>query len=230
MQEEKKEGEILLVDKPYGWSSFQLVKKIKWLVKAKKAGHAGTLDPLATGLMIICTESSTKKINDIQVTEKEYTGTITLGATTPSYDLETEVNERFETAHINDEMIYETAGSFIGESSQIPPVFSAIKVEGKRSYKLARQGEAKELKSRLIQISEFEITRIAMPEIDFRVVCSKGTYIRTIAFDFGKKLNSGGHLTKLCRTRIGEFKLDNALQISDFEKRKISIETTAHPQ
>lgn len=220
MQEEPKEGEVLLVDKPYGWTSFQLVKKIKWLVKAKKAGHAGTLDPLATGLMIICTEKSTKKINEIQIGEKEYTGTITLGATTPSYDLETEVNERFPTDHITPEMIKETALSFIGESEQIPPVFSAIKVAGKRSYKLARQGEAVELKSRPVLIPEFEITRIAMPEVDFRVVCSKGTYIRTLAYDFGKKLNSGGHLTSLRRTRIGPYKLQDAQQIADFEKLK----------
>lgn len=220
MQETRDPGAILLLNKPYGWSSFQLVKKIKWLIKAKKVGHAGTLDPLATGLMILCTEGSTKKISEIQDAEKEYTGTITVGGTTASYDLESPINETFETAHITDEMIAEVAKSFLGESQQIPPVFSAIKVDGVRSYKKARQGEATELKSRPVVITEFEITRISLPEIDFRIACSKGTYIRTIAFDFGTRLNSGAHLSALCRTRIGKYLLSDAKEIADYSLSK----------
>lgn len=213
-------GEILLLNKPYGWSSFQLVKKIKWLIKAKKIGHAGTLDPLATGLMIMCTEKSTKKIPAIQDAEKEYTGTIFVGATTPSYDLETKPDTFFETAHITDELIRQTAASFLGEIEQIPPIFSAVKIDGQRAYKIARKGESAEIKSRFITIRELEITKINLPEIEFRVVCSKGTYIRSLAFDFGKKLGSGAHLTKLCRTRIGDYLLADAKIWEDFVSKE----------
>jgi tRNA pseudouridine55 synthase len=204
-QPEAPQGEILLIDKPYGWTSFQAVKKVKWLLKAKKVGHAGTLDPLATGLLILCTEKKTKDIESIQAQEKEYTGTITVGATTPSYDMETEPNEHFPFEHITQELIEKTLPHFIGDITQIPPLFSAIKVDGKRAYTLARQGSDHELKSRVIHIREFEITRLELPEIDFRVSCSKGTYIRSLAFDFGKALGSGAYLSKLRRTKIGNY-------------------------
>lgn len=204
-QPEAPQGEILLIDKPYGWTSFQAVKKVKWLLKAKKVGHAGTLDPLATGLLILCTEKKTKEIESIQAQEKEYTGTITVGATTPSYDMETEPNENFPFDHITQELIDKTLPQFIGDISQIPPLFSAIKVDGKRAYTLARQGSDHELKSRIIHVREFEITRLELPEIDFRVSCSKGTYIRSLAFDFGKALGSGAYLSALRRTKIGNY-------------------------
>jgi tRNA pseudouridine55 synthase len=211
-QLEAPKGEILLIDKPYGWSSFQAVKKVKWLLKAKKVGHAGTLDPLATGLLILCTEKKTKEIESIQGQEKEYTGTITIGATTPSYDMETEPNQTFPFDHITLELINETLPKFIGDISQIPPLFSAIKVDGKRAYTLARQGSDHELKSRIINIREFEITRFELPEIDFRVCCSKGTYIRSLAFDFGKALGSGAYLSALRRTKIGNYSVENAIE------------------
>jgi tRNA pseudouridine55 synthase len=211
-QIEAPKGEILLIDKPYGWSSFQAVKKVKWLLKAKKVGHAGTLDPLATGLLILCTEKKTKEIESIQGQEKEYTGTITIGATTPSYDMETEPNQTFPFDHITLELINETLPKFIGDISQIPPLFSAIKVDGKRAYTLARQGSDHELKSRIINIREFEITRFELPEIDFRVCCSKGTYIRSLAFDFGKALGSGAYLSALRRTKIGNYSVENAIE------------------
>lgn len=204
-------GEILLIDKPYGWTSFQVVKKIKWVTRAKRVGHAGTLDPLATGLLLVCTEGSTRKIQELQDQEKEYTGTITLGYTTPSYDLETEANAFFSFDHISEAQIKEKTHNFIGLISQLPPVFSAIKVDGKRAYKLAREGVATEMKAREITIKEFEITKIALPEIHFRVVCSKGTYIRSLAHDFAISLGSGGHLSALCRTRIGAHRLENAV-------------------
>lgn len=210
-------GEILLINKPYGWSSFQAVKKVRYITRAKKVGHAGTLDPLASGLLIICTEQQTKGIQAIQDAEKEYEGTITLGATTPSYDMETEPNAHFPTEHITQDLIHATTKQFLGEISQIPPLFSAIKVDGKRAYTLARQGDATILKSRNITLYEFEITRIEMPEVDFRVRCSKGTYIRSLAYDFGKALNSGGYLSRLVRTKIGEHHLENAVVPNDFE-------------
>ncbi|MBM3921263.1 MAG: tRNA pseudouridine(55) synthase TruB [Sphingomonadales bacterium] len=218
-------GEILLINKPYGWTSFQVVKKIKWVSRAKRVGHAGTLDPLATGMLLVCTEGSTRKIQELQDQEKEYTGTITLGSTTPSYDLETEPNAFFPIDHITEIMIKEKTAAFTGVISQQPPVFSAIKVDGKRAYKLAREGVATEMKSREITIKEFEITGIALPDVHFRVVCSKGTYIRSLAHDFAKALGSGGHLSALCRTRIGEHRLANAVSPKDFEEaRKSSIE------
>jgi tRNA pseudouridine55 synthase len=198
LNQQAEEERIILVNKPYGWSSFQAVKKIKYLFKAKKCGHAGTLDPLATGLLILCTGKATRKLEGFQGQEKEYTGTMVLGGTTPSYDMETEVNEQYPTEHIN------------GFISQRPPLFSAVKVDGKRAYKLARQGVAHQLEARTVEVREFEITRIALPELDFRVVCSKGTYIRSLIHDYGKALNSGAYLKTLCRTRIGDFSLSDA--------------------
>lgn len=219
------EGQILLIDKPLTWSSFQAVNKIKYtliknldLPKRFKIGHAGTLDPLATGLLIICTGKFTKRLSELQGQIKEYTGTITVGATTPSYDLETEINETFPTTHVTAELIEQTKKQFIGTIEQFPPIFSAIKKDGKRLYEHARKGEEIEIQSRKIEISEFKITRIELPEIDFRVVCSKGTYIRSLAYDFGKALKSGAHLTALRRTKIGDFSVDNAVEPLDFEK------------
>ena len=219
------EGQIILIDKPLTWSSFQAVNKLKYILKRKfdlpkkfKIGHAGTLDPLATGLLIICTGKFTKKITEIQAQAKEYTGTITIGATTPSYDLETEVNATFPTEHITEALILETTQQFIGEIDQKPPIFSAIKKDGKRLYEHARAGEEIEIASRKTTIYEFEITRIALPEIDFRVKCSKGTYIRSLAFDFGNALNSGGHLTALRRTKIGDYSVANGVLPEEFEK------------
>lgn len=219
------EGQILLIDKPLTWSSFQAVNKLKYtlirkyqLPKKFKIGHAGTLDPLATGLLIICTGKFTKKITEIQAQAKEYTGTITVGATTPSYDLETEIDTTFPTEHISEALILETTKQFLGEIDQKPPVFSAIKKDGKRLYEHARAGEEVEISSRKTTIYEFEITRIAIPEIDFRVKCSKGTYIRSLAYDFGIALNSGAHLTKLRRTKIGDYSVENGVSPEVFEK------------
>jgi len=217
-------GKILLIDKPLTWSSFQAVNKIKYYLKRKynlpksfKIGHAGTLDPLATGLLIICTGKFTKKISELQGMTKEYTGTFHLGATTPSYDLETEVDKTYPTEHITEDLIRKTSKQFIGEINQKPPVFSAIKKDGKRLYEHARAGEEVEVAFRKVVIEEFEITRIALPEIDFRVVCGKGTYIRSLAYDFGVALNSGAHLIKLRRTKIGEFSVDDAVRVENFE-------------
>jgi len=223
--EEYLEGQILLIDKPLKWSSFQAVNKLKYILKRQydlpkkfKIGHAGTLDPLATGLLIVCTGKFTKKITEIQAQAKEYTGTITIGATTPSYDLETEVDATFPTEHITSELIKETTKQFLGEIDQKPPVFSAIKKNGKRLYEHARAGEEVEIAFRKTTIYEFEITRIELPEIDFRVVCSKGTYIRSLAFDFGNALNSGAHLSVLRRTKIGDYSVENGITPEDFEK------------
>lgn len=220
------EGQVLLIDKPLKWSSFQAVNKLKYILKRKydlpkkfKIGHAGTLDPLATGLLIVCTGKFTKRITEIQAQAKEYTGTITVGATTPSYDLETEVDATFPTEHITAELILETVKQFIGEIDQKPPIFSAIKKDGKRLYEHARAGSAVEIAARKTTIHEFEITRIALPEIDFRVSCSKGTYIRSLAFDFGKALNSGAYLSDLRRTKIGDYNVDNAIYPEIFEKQ-----------
>jgi tRNA pseudouridine55 synthase len=226
--EDFQNGQILLIDKPLKWSSFQAVNKLKYLLKNQyglpkkfKIGHAGTLDPLATGLLIICTGKFTKTITEIQAQEKEYTGTITIGATTPSYDLETEINATFPTTHITKEHILETTKQFLGEIDQKPPVFSAIKKDGKRLYEHARAGEEVEIKARKTTIYEFEITRIDLPEIDFRIKCSKGTYIRSIAYDFGLALQSGGHLTALRRTKIGNYSVENAVTPEAFEKTMI---------
>lgn len=222
--EDFQEGQVVLLDKPLTWSSFQAVNKVKWSLKKHlglkkiKVGHAGTLDPLATGLLIVCTGKFTKRISELQGMEKEYTGTFYIGATTPSYDLETEVNETFPTEHVNEVLILETVKQFIGEIDQKPPVFSAIKKDGKRLYEHARKGEEVEIASRKTTIHEFEITRVALPEVDFRVVCSKGTYIRSLAYDYGLALNSGAHLTALRRTKIGEYSVDNAITPDAFEQ------------
>lgn len=221
-EEDFKAGEVLLIDKPLHWTSFQVVNKLRWAIrqafsiKKIKVGHAGTLDPLATGLLVICTGKMTKQINTFQGQEKEYTGTFTLGSTTPSFDLETEVDKTFSTEHITEDLINATTRQFIGKIEQFPPVFSAIKKDGKRLYEFARAGEDVEIKSRQVEISEFEITAINNLELKFRVVCSKGTYIRSLANDFGKALDSGAHLSELRRTRIGNFKVENALTPEDF--------------
>ena len=210
------EGFTLLVDKPFEWTSFDVVNKLRWnlrrvlKVKKIKVGHAGTLDPLASGLLIICLGQETKNIDSYQQQEKEYTGTVFIGATTPSYDLETEIDATFPTAHLTEKLILETAKKFIGEIDQKPPVFSAIKKDGKRLYEHARAGEDVEIKARKTTIYEFEITHIALPEVNFRVRCSKGTYIRSLAYDFGKALGSGGHLTALRRTKIGNYSVSEA--------------------
>ena len=197
---------------------------MKWVLKSElglkkiKIGHAGTLDPLASGLLIVCSGKFTKRITEIQAQAKEYTGTFFLGATTPSYDLETEIDQTFSTIHITEELMRETLKHFQGEIDQKPPIFSAIKKEGKRLYEHARAGEEVEIPFRKTTIHEFEITRIAMPEVDFRIVCSKGTYIRSIAYDFGKALNSGAHLIALRRTKIGDYTVENAMTLEQFEK------------
>lgn len=215
-------GRVLLLDKPLNWTSFQLVNKIRWEIKQKfklkkiKVGHAGTLDPLATGLLIICTGKQTKQIDQYQAQEKEYTGTFELGSTTPSFDLETDINQTFDTSHLNSEIIKDTTAKFMGDILQLPPVFSAVKKDGKRLYQFARAGENVELKPRLVSISEFEITKIDLLTVHFRVVCSKGTYIRSLANDFGKALDCGAHLSSLRRTRIGNFKIEQAQTLEEF--------------
>lgn len=220
--EDFKGGQVLLIDKPLHWTSFQAVNKLRWAIRKSfsikkiKVGHAGTLDPLATGLLVICTGKMTKQINSYQGQEKEYTGTFVLGSTTPSYDLETEIDATFPTDHITKDLIHQTTNQFVGKIEQLPPVFSAIKKDGKRLYEFARAGEAVEIKSREVEISEFEITEIKGLELKFKVVCSKGTYIRSLAHDFGKALNSGAHLSELRRTRIGEFHVKDALTPEDF--------------
>ena len=206
---------LILIDKPHGWTSFQALKKVKYGIQAKKIGHAGTLDPLATGLLILCTGKMTKQIEGIQAQKKEYTGTFVLGATTPSIDLETEINDRFPTDHITPEKIEACRKQFIGDVTQTPPLFSAVKIDGKRAYEIARKGGEAEIRSRTIHIYDFEITRIELPEVDFRVSCTKGTYIRSLARDFGEKLNSGAYLTNLRRTAIGEYRVEDASQPKD---------------
>ena len=225
---EFKEGEVLLFNKPLHWTSFQLVNKVRWLVKRQlqvkkiKVGHAGTLDPLATGLMILCTGKKTKEIDQYQAAEKEYIGTLKLGATTPSYDGETAENYFFATQHITEEDIKKTMLIFHGEIQQMPPIFSALKVGGKKMYESARKGQEVAIKPRSIHIKELEILSINMPYITFKVACSKGTYIRSLAFDIGKALNSGAWLCKLQRTKIGEYSIDNAIDITNFEEMMIS--------
>ncbi|MDT0646923.1 tRNA pseudouridine(55) synthase TruB [Zunongwangia sp. F260] len=222
--EDFKEGQILLFDKPLGWTSFQLVNKVRWLIRKScgikkiKVGHAGTLDPLASGLLIICTGKFTKKITELQGQEKEYTGTFTLGSTTPSYDLETEIDSTFSTDHISEDDLQKTTEKFKGEIEQIPPVFSALKKDGKRLYEYARKGEDIEIPSRKVSITEFKVETEKFPLVNFRVVCSKGTYIRSLAHDFGKELNSGAHLSELRRTRIGGYSVENSLDLESFEK------------
>jgi tRNA pseudouridine55 synthase len=211
------EGELLLINKPYKWTSFDVVGKIRNSLKPLKlkVGHAGTLDPLATGLLILCTGKLTKQIDTFQAEEKEYTGTMVLGATTPSFDMETPIEEEFSLEGLNDQMIYDATQAFIGDIQQYPPAHSAVKVNGERLYVKARRGEETELRIRFVTVPKFEITRIALPEVDFRIVCSKGTYIRSLVSDFGKALHNGAYLSKLTRTRSGNFLLENAFEVSD---------------
>ncbi len=224
------DGEVLLVDKPIRWTSFDVVHKIRNAIKPLKVkvGHAGTLDPLATGLLVICTGKFTKRIDGFQAEEKEYTGTITLGATTPSYDLEQDIDQHFDWSGIQEDQINKTAASFLGEIEQIPPVHSAIKMDGERVYEKARRGESVDVKPRRVHIREFEITRIALPDVDFRVVCSKGTYIRSLAHDFGKVMNNGAYLSRLRRTKSGNFHVDGAWQVADLVNviKEFSLTTT----
>ena len=221
-EEDFRNGQVLLIDKPLNWTSFQIVNKIRWLIKNKfaikkiKVGHAGTLDPLATGLLIICTGKMTKEISIFQNQTKKYTGTFLIGTTTPSFDLETKPNNTFAINHINEDLIINATKSFIGKIKQKPPIFSAIKKNGKRLYESARIGEDVVINDRDIEILSFNIPKINMPHIDFEVECSKGTYIRSLANDFGKKLNSGATLSKLRRTKIGEYSVDKSISIEGF--------------
>ncbi|WP_149274548.1 tRNA pseudouridine(55) synthase TruB [Pareuzebyella sediminis] len=217
-------GQLLLIDKPLGWSSFQAVNKLKWVIRKKfdvkkiKIGHAGTLDPLASGLLIVCTGKFTKKINELQGQEKEYIGTITVGGTTPSYDLETKIDQIFPTAHITKALVLEATSKLVGKIEQRPPIFSALKKDGKRLYEYAREGRTVDVKTRTVTVSSFDVTRIALPVIEFRIVCSKGTYIRSLAHDLGVLLKSGAHLSQLRRTKIGSYHVDNALGPVSFEE------------
>jgi tRNA pseudouridine55 synthase len=218
------DGKVLLFDKPLNWTSFQLVNKVRWLIRQQygikkiKVGHAGTLDPLATGLLIICTGKETKNISTYQSQEKEYTGTITLGATTPSFDLETEIDQTFPTDSLTPEILQETTKQITGEIQQKPPIYSAIKKDGKRLYELARAGETTEISARTVTVTDFDLTRIELPEVDFKIGCSKGTYIRSIANDYGAALNNGGHLSALRRTAIGDYRVEDAMGIEEFEE------------
>ena len=222
--ESYKEGRVLLVDKPLNWTSFQVVNKIRWLIKQQfnikkiKVGHAGTLDPLATGLLILCTGKYTKKIETYQAQVKEYTGTFTLGATTPSYDLESEIDHKFDISEISQEDILKNIQQFLGEIHQQPPIFSALKKNGKRLYEYAREGSKIDIPSRPVTIKEFQITKIELPCVEFRIVCGKGTYIRSLAHDFGRSLNNGAYLSSLRRTKIGEFRVEDAIDIFEVEK------------
>ena len=223
-------GELLLINKPYTWSSFQAVNKIKHAIKnhsslilegkkvKPKVGHAGTLDPLATGLLIVCSGKKTKTINELMGLEKEYTGTFYIGATTPCFDLEKPIDNTFPINHITNELLLLTAKSFLGFQQQVPPIYSAVKINGKRAYELAREGLEAEINSREIEIKEFELTQINLPFVDFRIICSKGTYIRSLSRDFGLALKSGAHLTKLVRTRIGYFSLTDAITPQEFSE------------
>lgn len=226
-------GETILVDKPYGWTSFDVVKRIRGVmlrrmgVKKMKVGHAGTLDPLATGVMIVVSGKSTKLIEQLQSGVKEYIATIALGATTPSYDLETEIDARYPTAHITRELVGEVLAKFTGRIEQVPPAFSACKIDGKRAYKMARKGDAVELKPKILVIDEIELLEYSPESITIRVVCSKGTYIRALARDIGAALGSGGHLTALRRTRVGDVTIDRCLSLDDAVSmlREVEIET-----
>jgi tRNA pseudouridine55 synthase len=212
------EGAVLMIDKPIGWTSFDVVRKIRNLIRIKKVGHAGTLDPLASGLLIVCTGRFTKKINELMAKEKEYTGSFTLGAITPTYDLESEPVNFKPFEHLSQDDLLKAATALTGAINQIPPIHSAIKKDGKRVYELARKGIAVELEPRPVTISEFQIDGSMLPDVPFRVVCSTGTYIRSLANDFGKLLGCGAYLSSLCRTRIGDFLLKDALCIEEFEK------------
>ncbi len=216
-------GELLLINKPYGWTSFDVVTSVRYAIKHHigrekiKVGHTGTLDPLATGLLLICTGQFTKKINSFLELDKEYTGTFTLGATTPSFDKETEIDKRFDLSHINEGIIRQTVKEFIGRIEQVPPIYSAVWIDGKRAYEYARNNETVEVSPKIVEIKRFDITGIRLPEVDFVVECSKGTYIRSLARDFGESLKCGAFLSSLCRTRIGEFHLENSLELAEFK-------------
>ena len=210
-------GEVLLVDKPLTWSSFDVVRKVKNTLRIKKIGHAGTLDPLATGLLILCTGKKTKQIDQIQAQQKEYTGTFRLGQTTPSFDLETPVDQEQPYAHLTEADIRAAVAQFTGEITQTPPLYSAVKVNGERAYEVARRGEEAVIKSKQVTIEAFELTRVALPEVDFRITCTKGTYIRSLARDLGVALGCGAHLTRLVRTRIGEYALTDALTMDQLQ-------------
>ncbi|HTD93901.1 MAG TPA: tRNA pseudouridine(55) synthase TruB [Chitinophagaceae bacterium] len=212
------EGRVILLDKPLHWTSFDVVRKIRNLIHIRKVGHAGTLDPLATGLLILCTGKFTKRINEYMAREKEYTGTFTLGAVTPTYDLESEPRDHKPTAHLTADVIRAATAPFTGEIMQVPPAHSAIKVDGKRVYELARRGIEVKLEPRKLFIHQFEISSIEMPVVHFRVVCSTGTYIRSLANDFGEALGCGGYLSSLRRTRIGEFRVEEAVSVEEFER------------
>lgn len=220
--QEFQEGKTLIVDKPLNWTSFDVVNKLRWNLKQKlnvkkiKVGHAGTLDPLATGVLVICSGKHTKLIETLQAGEKTYTGTILLGKTTPSYDLESEFDQEFPTDHINEAVMEEVRTTFLGEIDQMPPIFSAKQVDGKRAYDLARAGKEVKLKTNKVTITDFKIDTARFPEVDFEISCSKGTYIRSIAHDFGKALNSGGTLVALCRTRSGEQRIEDAKSVDEW--------------
>jgi len=222
MLQEFSQASTILVDKPFGWTSFDVVNKLRWHLKQRlnikkiKVGHAGTLDPLATGLLVICIGKNTKLIESLMVGEKQYTGTILIGKTTPSYDLESEFDAEFPTAHITKEKMLDVAKSFLGEQDQVPPIFSAKQVDGKRAYDLARAGKEFELKASKVTISNFEINTTNFPEVHFDISCSKGTYIRSIAHDFGKTLDSGGTLIALRRVRSGDQKIEDSKQVEEW--------------
>ncbi len=221
------DGQVLLFDKPLKWTSFDIVKKVRILTKVKKVGHAGTLDPLATGLLIVCTGKFTKKINEYMGMEKEYTGTITLGSTTPTYDLEKEPENFKDTSHLSNEMLFNATHQFIGDILQMPPQHSAIKKDGKRLYESARLGIEVKVDPRPVTIKEFVLTKIEMPVVHFKVVCSTGTYIRSLANDFGAALGVGGYMSGLCRTRIGNFEVKDAFNLISFEEMVNKIRATA---
>ena len=218
------EGVVLLVDKPIDWTSFDVVNKVRAMLgkylnlQRMKVGHAGTLDPLATGLLLICTGKATKRMDEFVGLDKEYTGTITLGATTPSYDLETKIDKTFPIDHVNEEVIKQTANRLTGEICQLPPAYSAKRINGQKAYLKARKGKKVQMKPTQVAIREFQITRVQLPHLDFRVTCGKGTYIRSLANDFGEMLESGAYLSKLCRTKIGEYNLQDAHQLPKLEE------------
>lgn len=214
-QQVTQHDKILLINKPYEWTSFDVVNKLRYILKMKKIGHAGTLDPLATGLLIICTGKMTKRIEEFMGLDKEYTGTLVLGQTTPSHDLETELSEKNDIGHLSVEMIHHAACQLTGKILQIPPVHSAIKIGGRRAYAFARKGKDPELKPREVEVTDFEITSINLPEITFRIVCSKGTYIRSLVRDLGNALGVGAYLSQLCRTRIGSYTLEKSQRLED---------------
>ena len=224
IQQPYTDGKVILINKPLHWTSFDVVRKLRSIIQIKKIGHAGTLDPLATGLLIVCTGKFTKKINEYMAQEKEYTGSITLGAVTPTYDLESEPEQQKDFSFVTNDMLQTITEKFVGDIQQLPPMFSAIKKDGVALYELARRGEEVELKPRSINIKSFEITAVELPVVYFKVICSTGTYIRSLANDYGAALGCGGYLSSLCRTRIGEFKNEDAMEMEEMEKSLIVID------